>query len=492
MKTAERRLFQVALALWAAHAVFVIAGGRMSPRESTFEPGGLLFPLLPWVASEPGSVRLLALSALGMALEELLLLVGTWRLASRYFPSPSTRFFVSVAAVGSSLWVGPEGPSLRGLATLPLILALMHDALESGSRRPLLFAGSLVVLGSLMNPLTFAAAVPAAAALYWVGLSVLAPEPEPARPPRIRRRTLHWVAIGFTALAVVVWAILYSPRNSWSPNGSVYASLLAAEFLDARHQPLDLLLGVSIHPSTAGYCGMFTAGWAALGLALGPPRRALRLVAAGILGPAAISLLSAGVAILLKEVAPAPAFALLRLWVIFLSGLGFQAMKDRLNIDPKAHRAVALGLAALAVGLAVLSEINLVEPSALEKMRSWLSMEDGRAATMGLQRLGLGSDLPGISALMAALASGLLFLWKPGSRTAPLAQGLVLFLHPLDVWGWKFRMTWLATIPSSLHGVWHAPGAFPPAGAILTGLLCLFWIAWVIRECADRARGRVA
>jgi hypothetical protein len=51
-------------------------------------------------------------------------------------------------------------------------------------------------------------------------------------------------------------------------------------------------------------------------------------------------------------------------------------------------------------------------------------------------------ELLDTAALWAAVASGSLFLLQSGPRAVPLAIALILFLHPLDLFGWKFRMTW--------------------------------------------------
>jgi hypothetical protein len=99
---------------------------------------------------------------------------------------------------------------------------------------------------------------------------------------------------------------------------------------------------------------------------------------------------------------------------------------------------------------------------------------------LAVQRVGLASDLPGISALMAALASGTLFLWNSGPRAAPLAMGLALFVHSLDVFGWKFRMTWLNTAPLTPQALSAVHPSLSMAWTIVLGL-SIFWVLTLLR-----------
>ena len=56
------------------------------------------------------------------------------------------------------------------------------------------------------------------------------------------------------------------------------------------------------------------------------------------------------------------------------------------------------------------------------------------------------SSLLGASAMSTAFAAGVLFLWASRPRALPLALGLVFLLHPIDVFGWKFRLVFAAAV----------------------------------------------
>jgi len=405
------RLFLVVLALLALHAAFLILG-RRAP-----------------------SAGFLA----GMLLDELLLLVGAWRLAAKVFPSPRTRFFVAVAALGSSL--GLDADALR-VATLPLILVLLHEALETPARAPAFLAGSLLLLQSMGRSTAMALAIPAAIALYGMGAAFLF-----GYPLRSRLRERAWGLRAWIFGALLIGLMVFVSRigepRPWS-SGRPFRFL-------------DLAFGISPSPDAACFCGFLTLAFAGLGLSRGDRKQVFGLLAVALL-------------CLLSGLAP-----LLGLLVVFLAGWGFQGMLDGAFRGSGAVRASAFALALLSLTLAALAEMLLVDPAALRGVTETLALQPtSKTAVLAIQRAGLASDLAGISALMAALASGVLFLWNSGRRAAPLALGLALFLHPLDLFGWKFRMTWLNA----------APGIAPPMprdvaiGLLLLGIVSAVTAVW--------------
>ncbi len=380
-----------------------------------------------------------------MLLEELLLVVGLWRLSSRYFPSSATRFFVSAAGAGASLWVDPGAPNLRLFAALPLLLSLVHDLFESPSRRPLLLGCALLVLHAMGKPVVVALAVPAVVAFY-AALQ---------RTPIGRLQSLGLgekiMAAGAVGLsAVVAWFT--------GPSGG-----LAGPGTGRWFQTVDLLFGLSPSTAMAGYCGLLTAVFAVLALSRQSAIILVALTAIGLLVPTL--------------------FPLVRLYLILLSGFGFQAMIDGRFGDGRAIRTAAMGLALTAVVLAAAAEVMIVDYEANRGVTRVLSLRAESPAPL--------SDVVGFAAMTTALASGVLFLWGSGRRGAPLALGLALFLHSLDVFGWKFRMAWLNTCRPSPDAALACPSmAWPWAAAL--GLLSLFWIAWTLRETARIARGAPA
>ena len=88
---------------------------------------------------------------LGMFLDELLLLVGVWLLARRYFTSPFTILFVAICIMGSSGWMAQPYFNLYFYYAIPLILYFLHLFIEKGKWRYLFLAGNLFIMQTIGN-----------------------------------------------------------------------------------------------------------------------------------------------------------------------------------------------------------------------------------------------------------------------------------------------------------------------------------------------------
>jgi hypothetical protein len=85
--------------------------------------------------------------------EQLMLLVGTWRLARRFFALPWTAAFVSLAVLGSCLWIDQPTFCCQMYCGLPLALELIHRFLETGRWRYaflLFYFMAFQVLGAIL------------------------------------------------------------------------------------------------------------------------------------------------------------------------------------------------------------------------------------------------------------------------------------------------------------------------------------------------------
>lgn len=96
-------------------------------------------------------VNFLPLFYAGIFIDELLLLIGVWLLAKRFFASPLTVFFVSVSVMGSCIWVLQPWWNFHLYYAIPLILYLMHRFLDSGMWRYYFLAGNLLFMQSMGN-----------------------------------------------------------------------------------------------------------------------------------------------------------------------------------------------------------------------------------------------------------------------------------------------------------------------------------------------------
>lgn len=181
----------------------------------------------------------------------------------------------------------------------------------------------------------------------------------------------------------------------------------APALADTPARLLDFLLGLTPAP----YCGLFTLSFAALAVVLSPPRpRAAILAAAAVLA-----------ATLLLEGAVLP---WLRLGVIFLAGRGLEVTLASGVREPRLMTRTGAALLTLAGLLA------------------FFGAEAGRLITDPVPE-----RLIGMACLGAVTTSGVFLLLGHARRTIPLGLALLFFLHPLDLFSWKYRMTWQHSSP---------------------------------------------
>ena len=88
---------------------------------------------------------------IGIFIDELLLLLGTWLLAKRFFSSDITCFFVSSTVMGSCIWMSQPWWNFHFYYAIPLILHYGHSFLETGRWRYFFLAGNLLSIQTLGN-----------------------------------------------------------------------------------------------------------------------------------------------------------------------------------------------------------------------------------------------------------------------------------------------------------------------------------------------------
>ncbi len=81
---------------------------------------------------------------IGIFIDELILLSGSWLLAKRFFKSPLTVFFVTLTVIGSCIWMLQPWFNFHLYYTLPLILHFGHKFLDTGKWRYLFLSGNLL------------------------------------------------------------------------------------------------------------------------------------------------------------------------------------------------------------------------------------------------------------------------------------------------------------------------------------------------------------
>src|SRR6185436_20159913 len=111
--------------------------------------GSLLQNVLMRTGSLLAHTDLLVVYHAGMFIDEMILLVGTWLLARRFFGSLTTVFFVSATVMGSCVWLDQPYWNFHLYYALPLVLEMGHRFFDTGWWRWFLLASNLLALQTL-------------------------------------------------------------------------------------------------------------------------------------------------------------------------------------------------------------------------------------------------------------------------------------------------------------------------------------------------------
>lgn len=416
---------------------------------------GLLQNSLLLVGGVPEGTPMGPIFYAGLFLEDLILLVGAWRLGGRFYRRPATRFFVAAAAVGSSLWVTNVYWNHRLVYAVPLIIALLLDVLDTGSRAKLFLAVSLAGLQLLGN----AVYIPVLSALtiaLFLGLYVFIHRRRLRLTlPLLRPRPVDalWLGGMLLVVAACIVALLqglgsirqfHQGRN---PDGSV--TLDAFLTFPGGLNPiryLDLLVGVTPSSDYSLYCGLSTVLFAAAAFAARPGRRILPIAAAlFILLFFSMGYLSLVGAVAFEALLPLHfvryvglAAPLVRLFLILLAGFGFEAFARPPAPGAAGGRKTAGALAILA----------LLGARWIWVRRNGTSDGDPVLALLDFCRTGLApreestvrdvAALPGL--ILAASVLAFLSVRRARPETQRLLLPLLLAVQVLDVFGWRVAL----------------------------------------------------
>lgn len=129
-----------------------------------------------------------------MFVDELILLVGTWLLARRFFSLPAATF-VTLSIVGSGVWLDQPYWNFRLYYALPLVLELGHRFIDRGRWRWFLLAGNLLAVQTIGNLPYFIPLVSLIVCAYFVTYLAVSPS--------VARDTLRRLRFGAPAMAAV-------------------------------------------------------------------------------------------------------------------------------------------------------------------------------------------------------------------------------------------------------------------------------------------------
>jgi hypothetical protein len=434
--------------LWMAN----LAHGIVSTWFADLQAGPVQNALL-LVGGVPAGTPMGIVFYAGLFVEDLVLTIGVWRLGGRFYRSLGARFFVAVAAVGSSLWVTNIFWNHRLVYAVPLVITLLLEFLETGRRGRLFLAlclSSLQLLGNaiyipVLSSLTVALFVGVHAWVFRKRLRASLPLLKPRPADAI------WLpAMGVVVATVCVAAVdgLGSMRSSHlgrRPDGSVTLDAFLTYPGDVNPlRYLDLAFGLNPSIDFSLYAGLCTVAFAILALARRPGRPVLQLAAVLLL----LLFFSMGylsaVGTVAYDAAPplhyfrhvALAAPLVRLFFILLAGFGVDAFARSEGAERSSRWAV--------VGVAVAAPIAV---RALWAYWSRQSDTDPIVALLDFTRSGLAprdtssaaNESTQVSAIVVALLAAAVFVRRSRGGSVGRLLPLLLLLQVVDVFGWRLR-----------------------------------------------------
>ncbi len=434
---------QASAPLW----VFAVGQGVSSQDLFVAQGGILQLALLPAAPLLEG-MAFTPLYALGILLETLAFALGCWRLGRRLYGCARAAFFVTTAAVASSVWADHLWLNFRAVCFLPLLVDLLYAWFETRSPAKALLAGGLLGMQLLSSPL-YLWPLPFLVSAAWFAGAAFAfgwrPQGRPSLPA---------AAAAASGLAIPVGAVL-AGSGGLASTGAAPApgDALLGSGLGFPLETLDLAFGANAGLDATLYCGTSTLLFAYLAGRLMPRGRVLRLAGAVLVSlvliGAALALLAAAIP-RLRPPRPLPVgLPLARLGLVLLAGWAFARLWRRGAVAPsdlrRAARFALLVAAAAGVFAWGAAQDSELVAGLFEAMGAPIA-EPARSPLPA--HSALLSEFLAATALSGALAGAVYLAHAASPRLRPLALGLGLLLHPLDVFGWHFRTTWIKTVAS--------------------------------------------
>ena len=249
--------------------------------------GGILFGYITWsgilqnVLLLSGNlfkgVNFLPIFYVGIFIDELLLLAGTWLLSRRFFASPFTVFFVTLSIMGSCIWLLQPWWNFHLYYALPLILYFIHIFIDSGKWRYYFLAGNALFIQCMGNlpyvlPLTSLVIF-----LYFLFYFIFNYKDT---WQKIKALNWNWSFILTTSIIIILFVAYYSAMSigtdqvvNYSPSRNIDNSTNLSDFLTYSGKLswkvwLELFLGMSPCLDYTLYIGILCVPFILLGLIL--------------------------------------------------------------------------------------------------------------------------------------------------------------------------------------------------------------------------------
>jgi hypothetical protein len=267
-----------------------VANWWYATQGNLFQNGTIL--LAPWLPALR-SVNFLHLFYLGIWIDVLLLVVGTWLLARRFFSSSATAFFTTAAVAGPCIWMHQPWFNFHFLYAIPLMLELVHRFLDRGSWWYLLLAVNLLALQTIGNLPYFVPMTALVLCLYFALYGLFNP-----RELIDALRRLRWgvpfaatVALGVGSLAAAHLILQAGTEEiaNFNPGRGTDARVQLETFLVyggeiTKRKWAEIALGISPSLDHTLYMGMLAVPLLIAGCCFGIRRKSAHLlVLAGLL-----------------------------------------------------------------------------------------------------------------------------------------------------------------------------------------------------------------
>ncbi len=418
--------------------------------------GGMVHSVLVFFGVPTGT-NTVPLFHAGMMFEELVLLVGTWRLSRFFLRTPSARVLVSLSVVGASFWAQQVWHNHRATFAIPLVLSFFHEFFEEG-RRSRLFLGVNLLFLQFIGNLSYVAVMVHLIVGTWLVVHVVVHRRSlRSRWDRLRPRPIDaaLLLVNIAVLVCIYVTLTHGTREIalYSEGRTAEGAVSLTDYLTypGELDPVrygDLFFGISRSLDYTIFCGIGAVPLAVLAFSGRPGRTVFFLAVCLFL----FFLLSLGY----LSAVGMPAYLLppvrffryitltltyVRLPLILLAGVGFESLfaAARRNPARSGMIAVAFGALGLTCGIfALLYGGHHGDP--VDLVRLFLTPTPGLLSFEGHTDASLAQAFgsAGLAAVAAAAALAALAI-RPQHHRAILA--ILLVILAADVVRWRVMMT---------------------------------------------------
>jgi hypothetical protein len=331
----------------------------------------MMFIIAPLLKQVPFNI----LFIINIYLDHLILIMGVWLLAGKYYRSVLTRFFVVIAISGSVIWSTQPWFNFHLYFYLPLIFYFFHRFYDTWQWRYFLACGNLLAFQSLGNAAYFFPVISFSVFAYVVFFVIFNKPPQGWKLMGLHKMkgiiSIALVILGLLMAAGVLFAghhdvIHYSYGRTASDNDVPLSNFLNHGGNLSLNKWVEMIVGLSPALDYTLYAGMFVPILFIFGLkdSFKVPYRHL------ILSTVILLLLSLGSFVSIAFYYTWPLMKLYRhlalispiikVFIVFISGLGFErmlnALKSKSNPEISLLRTILLGFLILIIYLLLAGE----------------------------------------------------------------------------------------------------------------------------------------